>query len=321
MFLVIVSYFLACLVLLVDGQTLCWEVAKILDDEDLSREFTISSARQAELGLITLIHSRYRVNSLQSCLTLCDPMDCSLPGSSVHGILQAEVGCHALLQGIFPTQGLNPRILCLLHWQAGSLPLAPGDAAVLLKLFLHHSHLRAQAAVVVQSLIPVLLCDPTDCSTPGFPVLHDLLDLAQIHVRWVDDAIQPSHPLSPPFPPALKLRPSISVFSSELVLGIRWPKYWSFSFDISPSISIQHWIPSQISINFIDWFHLLAVQGTLKSLLQHHNLKASILQCPAFFMVQLSHVYMTTGKTIASTIWTVVSKVTSLLLICFLGLS
>ena len=218
-------------------------------------------------------------------------MDCSLPGSSVHEILQAEVGCHALLQGIFPIQVPNPHTLCLLHWQAGSLPLAPDDAAVLLKLFLHHSHLRVQP-VVVQSLIPVLLCDPTDCSTPDFPVLHHLLDLARIHVHWVTDAIQPPHPLSPPFPPALELMPSISVFSIELVLSIRWPKYWSFSFNISPSISIQHWIPNQIAINFIDWFDLLAVQETLRSLLQHHSLKASILQCRAFFMIQLSHVYI-----------------------------
>ena len=93
--------------------------------------------------------------------------------------------------------------------------------------------------------------------------------------------------------------PSIRVFSSESALHIRWPKYWSFNFSISPSSS------GLIAFR-IDWFDLLAVQGTLKSHLQHHNLKASVLRCSAFFMVQLSHLYMTTGKTIASTVWTFV---------------
>ena len=97
--------------------------------------------------------------------------------------------------------------------------------------------------------------------------------------------------------------PSIRVFSNESVLGIRWPKYWSFSFSISPSN--EH--PGMISFR-MDWLDVLAVQGTLKSLLQHHSSKASILQCPAFFMVQLSHPYMTTGKIIALTRWTFVGK-------------
>ena len=102
--------------------------------------------------------------------------------------------------------------------------------------------------------------------------------------------------------------PSIRVFSSESVLHIRWPKYWSFSFNISPSN--EHSGP----ISFrMDWLNLLAVQETLKSLLQHHSSKTSILQCSAFFIVQLSHPYMTTGKTIASTRWTFVGKVMSLL--------
>ena len=102
--------------------------------------------------------------------------------------------------------------------------------------------------------------------------------------------------------------PSISVFSDELALCIRWPKYWSFSFSISPSN--EH--PGLISCR-MDWLDVLAVQGTLKSLLQHHSSKASILQCSAFFIVQLSHPYMTTGKTIALTRWTFVGKVISLL--------
>ena len=140
---------------------------------------------------------------------------------------------------------------------------------------------------------------------PDFPVLHQLLEFAQTHVHWVSDAIQPSHPLSP----LLLLPsvfPSIRVFFSELALYIRWPKYWSSNFSISPSN--EYWV----LISFrIDRFDLLAVQGTLKSLLQHHSSKASILWCSAFFMVRLSHLYMTPGKTLALTIWTFVSKVMS----------
>ena len=110
--------------------------------------------------------------------------------------------------------------------------------------------------------------------------------------------------------------PSIRVFSNESVLPIRWPKDWSFSFNISPSN--EH--PGLISFR-MDWLVLLAVQGTLNSLLQHHSSKASILQCSAFFLLQLSHPYMTTGKPIAMTRWTFVDKVVSLLLICYLGWS
>ena len=122
----------------------------------------------------------------------------------------------------------------------------------------------------------------------------------------IGDAIQPSHPLSPLFllPPIF---PSIRVFSNESALRIRWPKYWSFSFNISPSN--EH--PGLISFR-MDWLDLLSVQGTLKSLLQHHSSKASILLHSAFFIVQLSHPYMTTGKTIALTRWTFVGKVMSL---------
>ena len=102
--------------------------------------------------------------------------------------------------------------------------------------------------------------------------------------------------------------PNIRVFSNESALCIRWPKYWSFSFNVSPS----NQYPGLISFR-IDWFHLLEIQGTLKSLLQHQSSKSSILQCSAFFMVQLSHPYMTTGKTIALTRWTFFGKVMSLL--------
>ena len=144
-------------------------------------------------------------------------------------------------------------------------------------------------------------------STPGLPVHHQLPEFTQTHVHWVGDAIQSSHPLLSPSPPA-PIFPSIRVFSNESALRIRWPKYWSFSFSISPSY--EH--PGLISFR-MDWLGLLAVQGTLKSLLQHHSSKTSILWHSAFFIVQLSHPYMTTGKTIALTRWTFVDKAMSLL--------
>ena len=145
----------------------------------------------------------------------------------------------------------------------------------------------------VTQLCPTLW-GPMDCSTPGFPVHHQLPELVQTRVHWVNDAIQPSHPLLSP-----SILPSIRVFSSESVLCIRWPEYWSFSFNISPSNEY-----SGLTSFRIDWFDLLAVWGTLKSLLQHHSSKVSVRPCSAFFMVPLSHPYMTTGKTTALTIWT-----------------
>ena len=151
------------------------------------------------------------------------------------------------------------------------------------------------------------LCDPMNHSTPGLPVHHQLLELTQTHVHQVDDAIQPSHPLSSPAPPALNLSQHQGLFkwvsSSHQVA-----KVWSFSFNISPSN--EH--PGLISFR-MDCLDLLAVQGTLKILLQHHSSKASILQCSAFAIVQLSHWYMTTGKTIALTRRTFVGKEKSLL--------
>ena len=148
------------------------------------------------------------------------------------------------------------------------------------------------------------LCDPMDCSMPGFPVLHSLPELAQTHVRWIGDAIQPSHPVSSPSSPAFNLSQHQGLF--QLVLLIRWPKYWNFSFSISPS----NWFSGLISFR-IDWLDLLAVQGTLKSLLQHHSSKASILQSSLW---SNSHPYTSTGKTIALTRRTFVGKVMSLLL-------
>ena len=134
------------------------------------------------------------------------------------------------------------------------------------------------------------VCHPMDCSMLGFHVLHCLLEFAKTHVHWVNDAIQPSHPVTP-----FLLLPAI--LSNELALHIRWPKYWSFS--VSPSNEY-----SGMTSFRIDWFNLLAVQGTLKGLFQHHSSKASVLCHSTFFTVQLSHSYMTTGKTIALTIQT-----------------
>ena len=160
----------------------------------------------------------------------------------------------------------------------------------------------------VQLLIRVWLCDPMNSSMPGLPVHHQLLEFTQTLVHRVSDAIQPSHPLLSPSPPAPNPSQHQGLFQKESTLRMRWPKYWSFSFSISPSNEY----PGLISFR-MDWVDLLAVQGTLKSLLQHHSSKASILQHSAFFTVQLSHPYMTTGKTIALTRWTFVGKVMSLL--------
>ena len=151
------------------------------------------------------------------------------------------------------------------------------------------------------------LCDHMNRSTPGLPDHHHLPECTQNRVHRVRDAIQifpllPSPSLLPPIPP------SIRVFSSESTLRMRCPKYWSFSFSIIPSKEI----PGLISFR-MDWLDLLAVQGTLKSLLQHRSSKASVLWCPAFFTIQLSHPHMATGKTIALTRWTFVGKVMSLL--------
>ena len=146
-----------------------------------------------------------------------------------------------------------------------------------------------------------------NCSTPGLPVHHQLPEFTQTHVI---ESVMPSNHLILWRPLILlpSIFPSIRVFSNESALRIRWPKYWSFSFNISPSKELSGLISFRM-----DWLDLLAVQGTLKSLLQHHSSKASILQRSAFFIVQFSHPYMTTGETIALTRWTFVGKVMSVL--------
>ena len=141
-----------------------------------------------------------------------------------------------------------------------------------------------------------------DFSTPISSVLLCLLERAQTHVRWVGDAIQTSHALPPPSPFAFNLSQCLSspvswVLSNESALHIRWPKYWRFSFSNRPSN--EH--PGLIFFR-MDWLDLLTVQGTLKSLLQHHNSKVSILWCSAIFMAQLLHLHITTGRTIVLTI-------------------
>ena len=159
------------------------------------------------------------------------------------------------------------------------------------------------------------LCDPMDCSMPGFPVHHQLPELTPTHVHPVSDVNQPSHPLLSPSPPTLNFSQHQRLFQWSL-LCIRWPKYWSFSFSISLSKEYSGLISFRM-----DWLELLEVQGTLQSLLQHYSSKASIIQCSAFFMVQLSYPHMTTGKTIALTTRTFAGKVISLFLICSLSWS
>ena len=175
-------------------------------------------------------------------------------------------------------------------------------------------HLPVQFSSVTQSC--PTLCDPMNCSTPVLPVHHQLPEFTQT-CKLSIESVMPSnhlilcHPLL--LPPSII--PSIRVFSNESALCIRWPKYWSFSFSISPSNEFSGLISFRI-----DWLDILAVQGTLKRLLQHPSSKASVLQCSAFFKVQLSHPYMTTEKTIALTRWTFVGKVMSLLLYMLLRL-
>ena len=152
------------------------------------------------------------------------------------------------------------------------------------------------------------LCNPTDGSTPGFPIHHlswSLLKLMSVKSVMISNHLILCHPLH--LLPSIF--PNIRDFSNESLLCIRWPSYWSFSFSISPSNEYSGLISFRIN-----WFDLLAVQGTLKSLLQYHSSKSSILQCSDFLMAQLSHPYTTTGKTIALTRWTFVGKEKSLFL-------
>ena len=175
----------------------------------------------------------------------------------------------------------------------------------LLSLLIIQFHHVGQFSSVSQSC--PTLGDPMDCRMPGLPIHYQLLEFTHIHVHWVSDAIPPSHSLSSYSPPTFNLSQhqglSQWVSSSHQVAKVLY-------------LQLQHqffqWISGLISFR-MDWLNLLAVQGTLKSLLQHHSSKTSILHCSAFFIVQLSHPYMTTGKTIALTRRTFVGKVMSLL--------
>ena len=163
----------------------------------------------------------------------------------------------------------------------------PPDASRAPVLLWPHSQEKSSSGLVQFSSVAQscpTLCDPMNRSTAGFPVHHQLPEFTKTHVHRVSDAIQPSHPLSSPSPPASN-PPSIRVFSNESTLRMRWPKYWSFSFSIIPSKEIPGLIPFRV-----DWLDLLAVQGTLKSLLQHHTSKSSILWHSVFFTVQ-THIH------------------------------
>ena len=247
-------------------------------------------------------------------------MDCGPPGSSVHGTLQARYwsGLPFPSPGDPPDPGIKPVFLCLLHWQVDSLPLRRlGSPYTLVFTFLGHTSPLAacgekappSAPLVssVQSLRCVRLCDPMDFSSQAsLSITNSQSSLKLMSI----ESVMPSNHLILCCP--LLLPPSIFtsiwVFSYESVLHVRWPKYWSFSFSISPSSEYSRLISFRM-----DWLDFLAVPGTLKSLLQHHSSKASILQCSAFFIVQLSHPYMTTGKTVALTRQTFDGKVLSLL--------
>ena len=172
-------------------------------------------------------------------------------------------------------------------------------------LFWQSSHFLEELSSVAQSCLFATPWTAAHQVSLSFTISQSLLKLRSI------ESVMPSNHLILCRPLCLlpSIFPSIRVFSNESTLRMRWPKYWSFSFSIIPSK--EH--PGLISFR-MDWLDLLAVQGTLKSLLQHHSSKASILRCSAFFTVQLSHPYMTTGKTIALTRWTLVGKVMSLLL-------
>ena len=173
--------------------------------------------------------------------------------------------------------------------RGGSNPMWPLSDEWISKIWNIHT-MEYHSSLLVQFSSVAQFCYPMDCSTPGFSFHHQLPELAQTHVLWVDDAIQPTYPLSSPSPPAFNL-PQLQGLSKESVLCIRWPEWWSFTFSISPSNEYSRLISFRI-----DWLDLLAVQGTLKSLLQHHSSKASILWCSTFFMVQLSHQYMSYWK-------------------------
>ena len=253
------------------------------------------------------------------------------------------VGCHSLLQRIFPSQGSKP-LLCPVHCRWFFVPLSHlGSLHLVVLMFLIRfsrwftklpfilihfiiflkrvswenipwflkKSVSVQFSSVAQSC--PTLCDPMNRSTPGLHVHYQLPEFIQL--MSIESVMPSSHLIvCCPLLLLVPIPPSSRVFSNESALLIRLPKYWSFSFNISSSKEQSGLISFRM-----DWLDLLAVQGTLKSLLPYHSSKTSILQCSAFFTVQLSHPYMTTGKTIALTRWTFVGKVMSLLFNMLLG--
>ena len=184
------------------------------------------------------------------------------------------MGGHFLLQGIFPTQGSNPSFL---HRRQIRYLLSYQKSPVYILLFSSSAHKASLSFIISQSLLKLMS---------------------------IESVMPPNHLiLCPPLLLLPSIFPRIRIFSNESALRIRWPKYWSFSFSISPFKEYSGLISCRI-----DWFDLLAVSGTLQSLLQSHSLKASIPWHSAFFIVQLSHPYVTTGKTIALTRWTLSAK-------------
>ena len=180
------------------------------------------------------------------------------------------MGCHALLQGIFPNQELNPGLL---------------NCRRFLYCLSYQGSPKISLSSVQFTQSRLTLCDPMNCSMPGFPVHHQLPE--SIKLMSIKSVMPSSHLIfCRPLLPLPAIPPSIRVFSNESALHMRWLKYWSFSFSISPFN--EH--PGLISFR-MDWLDLLVVQGTLKSLLQHHSSKASILQCSAFFTVQLTPIH------------------------------
>ena len=260
------------------------------------------------------------------------PMDCSPPGSSVHENSPSKntgMGCHALLQRIFPTQGLNPGLPCcrrilyqpsyqglkitnshpFLIVSAWEQPTRDGSLkdCVDIKMMLWgiESWLCGHQFSSVAQSCPTL-CDPINRSMPGLPVHHQLPEFTQTHIHRVSDAIQPSHPLSSHSPPTPNPSQHQSLFQWVNSLHEVAKVLVSALASFLPK-NTQGWCPSE-------WTGWISLQSKgLKSLLQHHSSKASILRHSAFLTVQLSHPYMTTGKTIALTRQTFVGKVMSLL--------
>ena len=245
----------------------------------------------------------------QLCPTLCDPMDCSLPGSSVHGILQAralEWGAIAFSASSWQSRANVNRK------EHTSTTSSSSIVALYCPLLANSGKAADRASPALFSSVQSLSCVRL-FATPWTAARQASLSIANFRslLKLMSIAsVMPSNHLilCPPFLLLSSIFPNIRDFSNKLVLHVRWLKYWSFSFSISPSNEYSGLISFRI-----DWLDLLAVQGTLKSLLQHHSSKASILWCSTFIIVQLSCPYMTTGKTIALTRQTFVGKVMSLL--------